>query len=221
MVLAMLAERPMHPYEMQRLVVERAKNAVINIKRGSIYHAVDRLQAAGLIEERETSREGRRPERTVYQLTGAGRDEVRDWMRLLLARPKEEYPEFATVVSFLPVLEPREVLAALQGRLVLLDGAIGQCDATLRSVGDRLPRVFLIEDEYRLAMLRAERSWVAAVCDDFEAGRLGWSWEDFAPYSEFPFAGSAGAGSAGAAGAAGSAGSAAGPGLPEGDGPMT
>jgi DNA-binding PadR family transcriptional regulator len=188
MVLALLRERPMHPYEMQRLMIERGKQSVITIKRGSIYHAVERLQAAGLIEEFETSREGRRPERTVYQLTEAGRDEVEDWMRMMLAQVKAEYTEFATVVSFLPVLEPHAVLAALHQRLVMLDGTIGRSEATLRSIGGRLPRVFLIEEEYQLAMFRAERDWVAAVVEDFEAGRLTWSREEFAAFSDFPLA---------------------------------
>jgi DNA-binding PadR family transcriptional regulator len=186
MVLALLAERPMHPYEMQRLVLERGKNAVINIKRGSIYHAVERLEHAGFIEQRETSREGRRPERTVYQITAAGREEVRDWLLLMLAHPRDEFPEFLTAVSFMPVLEPREVLGALQHRLVVLDGAIARTEATLGSVGGRLPRVFLIEEEYQLTMQRAERDWVAAIAGDFQAGRLNWSWEEFAPYSEYP-----------------------------------
>jgi len=176
----------MHPYEMQRLMIERGKQSVIAIKRGSIYHAVERLLSAGLVEELETSREGRRPERTVYRLTEAGDDEVRDWMRSMLSQVNQEYSEFATVLSFLPVLEPAEVLAALHHRLVMLDGVIGRHEAISRSVGDRLPRVFLIEEEYQLAMYRAEREWVAAVVDDFETGRFGWKWEDFAPFAEFP-----------------------------------
>jgi DNA-binding PadR family transcriptional regulator len=186
MVLVMLLERPMHPYEMQRTMIERGKQSVINVKRGSIYHAVERLQSVGLIEERETSREGRRPERTVYQLTDAGREEARDWLRSMLAQPKDEYPEFTTVVSCLAALEPREVLLALHQRLVLLDGAIGRSEATMRSIGDRLPRVFLVEEEFQLAMTRAERDWVAALAVDLETGRLAWTWEELAKFALVP-----------------------------------
>ena len=186
MVLVLLAEAPMHPYEMQRLVIERGKQSVINIKRGSIYHAVDRLRSAGMIEELETSREGKRPERTVYRLTDAGQEEVRDWMRMLLGQVATEYTEFATTMSFLPVLEPREVMLALHQRLVFLDGAIGRQEAVLRSIGDRLPRVFLIEEEYQLAMLRAQRDWVAALVVELEAGRFGWNRAEFAQYAHSP-----------------------------------
>jgi DNA-binding PadR family transcriptional regulator len=182
-VLMLLLERPMHPYEMQRTLVERGKQSVVNVKRGSIYHAVERLQAFGLVTELETSRDGRRPERTVYQLTDAGQEEARDWLRSMLGAPKEEYPEFTTVVSFLPALEPHEVVVALHQRLVLLDGAIGRTEATLRSIGDRLPRVFLVEEEFQLVMTRAERDWVAALVADLESGRLSWTWDELAQYA--------------------------------------
>lgn len=187
MVLALLFERPMHPYEMQRIVAERGKNSVINIKRGSIYHAVERLQSAGLLDELETSRDGRRPERTVYQLTDAGRDELHAWMLAMLRQPKEEFPEFATVVSFLPVLEPEAVAGTLRQRIVMLDRTIGGLEATLRSIGDRMPRmprVFLIEEEYQLAMVRAERDWVTALLDELDAGRFGWSWAELRQYGD-------------------------------------
>ena len=40
-----------------------------------------------------------------------------------------------------------------------------------------LPRLFLIEDEYRVIMLRAELQWLRGVVDDLEAGRLTWDEE--------------------------------------------
>ena len=184
MVLAMLNERPMHPYEMLRLATERDKHSVVNIKRGSVYHAVERLQEAGLIEEQETSRDGRRPERTVYRLTEAGQDEVRSWMTDMLRRPKDEFPEFTTVVAFLPVLTTHEVAKALRQRLIVLDGTIGGLEATGRTIGGRMPRVFLIEEEYQLAMVRAERAWVAGVLADLESGRFSWDYEELRRWAE-------------------------------------
>ena len=40
-----------------------------------------------------------------------------------------------------------------------------------------LPRLFLLEEEYRKAMLEAELSWVRGVIDDLREGRLTWSEE--------------------------------------------
>ncbi len=56
MVLVLLAEAPMHPYEMQRLMQWRGKDQVVRVQRGSLYPAVERLARAGLIEPSETAR---------------------------------------------------------------------------------------------------------------------------------------------------------------------
>src|SRR5205814_7427200 len=79
-VMNLLMERPMHPYEMKSTMKERGHDQVIRLKGGSIYDTVERLEAGGFIKSQETSREGRRPERTVYSITEAGRDGRRDWM---------------------------------------------------------------------------------------------------------------------------------------------
>src|SRR5580658_6177362 len=93
-VLALLFERPMHPYEMAATMKQRHKEESIKLRYGSLYTVIELLLARDLIRARETSREGRRPERTVYALTGTGYDILRDWMRDLLRDPVKEYPQF-------------------------------------------------------------------------------------------------------------------------------
>ena len=176
MVLALLAEAPMHPYEMQRVMQARGKNGVVRVQRGSLYPAVERLAAAGLIEPVETEREGRRPERTVYRITENGRDTAELWLTSMLREVRNEFTEFPAALSFLPLLSSAEARAELTGRLVGLGQAIG----ALRSVTDglmekfALPRLFLIESEYQLAMLEAEYAWVSSVVEDIATGRLAW-----------------------------------------------
>src|SRR6516164_2293319 len=109
-VLCLLRWRPMHPYEMQRLIRQCHKDEFLDLKRGSLYHAIDRLQRAGLIEVVETSREGQRPERTIYRLTENGEREVFDWLRELLAKPAREPSQFLAALSFLPNLTPEDAL---------------------------------------------------------------------------------------------------------------
>src|SRR5262249_60377835 len=84
-VLACLYERPMHPYEMATTMRERGKEQSIKLNYGSLYTVVDNLAKHGLIEAGEAHREGRRPERTVYRITDAGRAELAGWMSQLLA----------------------------------------------------------------------------------------------------------------------------------------
>src|SRR6202165_2831270 len=103
-VMNLLMEQPMHPYEMKSKMKERGHDQVVKIKGGSIYDTVERLEQGGFIKSQETSREGRRPERTVYAITETGRDEITSWMREMLAQPVNDYPQFAAALAFLAVL---------------------------------------------------------------------------------------------------------------------
>jgi DNA-binding PadR family transcriptional regulator len=88
-VLACLAERPMHPYEMSTTMRERGKHESIKLNYGSLYSVVESLHKHGLIAPRETVKDGRRPERTVYEITPAGRLEFVDWLAELIGtRPR-------------------------------------------------------------------------------------------------------------------------------------
>ena len=69
--MALLYERPMHAYEMVTLMRERGKHESVRLRYSSLYSVVGALEREGLIVPRETVREGRRPERTVYEITGA------------------------------------------------------------------------------------------------------------------------------------------------------
>src|SRR5690348_16815496 len=89
-VMACLAERPMHPYEMATTLRDRAKDESIKLNYGSLYNVVESLQRHGLIEPRETVKDGRRPERTIYGLTEAGSHEFVDWLTELVSTPVKE-----------------------------------------------------------------------------------------------------------------------------------
>src|SRR6478752_6186026 len=105
-VLSYLSQRPMHPYELSRTLREHGDVRSIKFNHGSLYMVVGQLVKAGFIAEQETTREGQRPERTVYALTDAGRQEFRDWMRELVEYPRHEYPHFVAALSLIAALAP-------------------------------------------------------------------------------------------------------------------
>src|ERR1700738_191048 len=79
-VLALVCEEPMHPYRMQTLIKERGKDQIANVaQRNSVYQTIDALLRAGLIAISETSRQERRPKRTIYEATDEGRRALRSW----------------------------------------------------------------------------------------------------------------------------------------------
>jgi DNA-binding PadR family transcriptional regulator len=177
-VLSLLFYEPMHPYRMQQLIKEWGKEAVINVQqRASIYQTIERLLRAGLIEVAETTRDERWPERTVYRLTEEGRETALAWLREMLSAPAREYPEFPAAISLLVLLPPEDALQQLELRIAALDAELARREAQIRGFDGVLPRIFLIEEEYLDAVLRAELEWVRSVADDLRAGRLTWSEE--------------------------------------------
>jgi DNA-binding PadR family transcriptional regulator len=184
-VLNLLNERPMHPYEMQHLMKERGHDFVIKLKGGSLYSTIERLMAAGLIEVVETSREGRRPERTVYTMTEVGRDELMLWMRELLARPMPEYPWFGAVLAFVAALPPTDVQTLLGFRLAALEAEVAAGESMLQAMArQEIPRLFGIEGEYGLAMRKAELTWVRQIIDEIATGALAWPEEVLALHED-------------------------------------
>jgi DNA-binding PadR family transcriptional regulator len=173
-VLCLLREGPMHPYQMQKLLRDRHKDEVLVLKRGSLYHAINRLRRAGLIAAVTVDRAGGRPERTTYRLTRAGAAELQRWLGSRLATPQEEPPELMGALSFLIHVTPREARLRLQSRARALQGQIRTREAAMKEVGQWLPRVHLVESEYLLAMQRAELAWVRGLVTRLTSRRLEW-----------------------------------------------
>jgi DNA-binding PadR family transcriptional regulator len=170
-VLALLFERPMHPYEMGVILKQRHKEDSIKLRYGSLYTVIELLQKRGFIAARETARDGRRPERTVYEITPAGRDELHDWMADLIAAPAKEYPQFEAALSLLPVLPPDEALVLLRQRLHLIEQSVAALSGQLDGIATQdFPPLFLVENEYRLALLKADQAFVADLIKRIESG---------------------------------------------------
>jgi DNA-binding PadR family transcriptional regulator len=187
-LLTLLTERPMYPYEMAATLRHRGKDQSIKINWGSLYTVVQNLEKHGLIETVEVGREGRQPERTTYQITDAGRAELADWLRELLSEPEREYTRFEAALAECAVLSPRELTALLRQRLDALEVANAEHQAGLETWGAGLPRLFLIESEYHLALRRAETEWVRSLLKELTDGTfpgLG-DWQKFHDTGELP-----------------------------------
>lgn len=171
-LLATLAERPMHPYEMASVLRARGKDTSQKINWGSLYTVVQNLEKHGFIEAAETTRQGRRPERTVFRVTDAGRAEMEDWLRELIGVPEREYPRFETALSVVGMLPPDEALDLLEQRAKALDLEVAAQQAMLDHVSREVPRLFLIETEYHLALRNAEADWIRNLLRELRDGTL-------------------------------------------------
>jgi DNA-binding PadR family transcriptional regulator len=180
-VLSYLTRAPMHPYQLGRTLRDHGDARSIRFNAGSLYMVVRQLATAGFIVEQETTRDGQRPERTVYALTDAGRHELRDWLRELVEVPQHEYPGFVAALSLIAALPPNEVVALLGGRLRRLAEQRTEIRELIDStLAGGVHPLFLVEEEYRLALLDAERSFVERFIERIDHPETGWS----RPWSE-------------------------------------
>jgi DNA-binding PadR family transcriptional regulator len=178
----MLVGGPLHPYEMQRRIRLWGKDQVVNVgQRANLYKTLDRLHLAGLIAVRQTERDQRFPERTVYELTEVGSSVGREWLIEMVVTPRNEFARFPAALSFIMTLGPEEARKVLERRAFALRETLDDLQRVLSGADGPLPpRITLIETEYLRAMTKAELDWLCSVIDELRSGTLSWSYEELA-----------------------------------------
>lgn len=174
-VLELLHERNMHPYEMTQLMRERRVDYRVKLRPGSLYHTVERLEGQGIIEIVDTQRQGRRPERTVYGLTEAGRDLFVEQARAMLAAPAQEYPQYPVALSAAGELECEDALEQLRMRVVSLRARIAADQVVIDHVlTKQLPKMYWIDYAFVHHQRQSELDWTERLIGDLESGRITW-----------------------------------------------
>nr|WP_296778200.1 PadR family transcriptional regulator [Rhodococcus sp. (in: high G+C Gram-positive bacteria)] len=180
-VLALLAEGPMHPYEMYQLLVSRKEDRIVKIRPGSLYHAVDRLAEKDLVRAVGTDREGNRPERTTYEVTGSGRRALTDEISETLAMPVAEYPRFVLALSEMHNIQAAEAISCLRTRIEhksTEDAELAEIEDVVRGRG--VPPIFFVGIGYMRTVIAAEVTWLRQFTADVESGRIPWLTDDMA-----------------------------------------
>ena len=174
-VLSYLSREPMHPYELGRTLRQNGDERSIKFNLGSLYMVVGQLEKAGFVTAQGTARAGQRPERTTYAITTAGRAELHDWLRELVEEPQHEYPGFVAALSLIAALEPEEAVSLLQRRLDRLAAQRTEIrDLIDRTVDGGVHPLFLVEEEYRLALLDADAAFARGLIERITDPQDGW-----------------------------------------------
>ena len=175
-VLSYLSRQPMHPYELGRTLRRNTDERSIKFNHGSLYMVVGQLEKAGFVVAQESGREGRRPERTVYAITGEGRTELQDWLRELVEVPQHEYPSFVAALSLIGALGPDEAVPLLRGRLERLGAQRTEIRELIdETLAEGTHPLFLVEEEYRIAVLDADAAFVRDLIGRITDPHDGWA----------------------------------------------
>jgi DNA-binding PadR family transcriptional regulator len=159
----------------------RQAEGAIKLGYGFLYTLIELLQRRGYIAPRRTTREERRPERTVYALTPTGEAEMRDWLADLLINPVKEFPRLAAALALVLALRPERVTELVEARVMRLEHEIKRAQADPASLAGQVPRLFVIEVEYYVATLEAEHRFTSALTSEIKNHTLDGlaSWKDF------------------------------------------
>ncbi|QAY77244.1 PadR family transcriptional regulator [Sphingosinicella sp. BN140058] len=171
-ILGLLAERPLHGYELDEVIEARGVRAWTEIGFSSIYFLLGKLEKKGLIRQDPVpaSAKGRKP----YAITAAGRESLAATCLKLLAEPAGAPPPVLVGLANWPALDPAAALAALaERRQALRDRQRG-----LRARHDSqqpLPPFVDALFAYGLGQAKAELAWLDTIVaklggDDGQAG---------------------------------------------------
>lgn len=171
-VLALLRERPMHGYQMYQTLVHRHADRIVKIRPGSLYHVVDRLTEEKLIRRAATARDGKRPERAIYEITDAGAETLAERVRQLIEAPVHEFPQFVVALAEADTLDGDTAANAVDDRVGALEAQAAEIMA-LRDAGVT-PGGYLVALDYVLATMQAELSWLREFAGSLRSGQLRW-----------------------------------------------
>jgi DNA-binding PadR family transcriptional regulator len=161
----------MHGYEMFQTLGERHADSIVKVRPGSLYHVVDRLTEEKLIRHAATTRDGRRPERAIYEITDAGVESLQQRVAQLIATPVHEFPQFAVALAEMDILDDDAAADAVDDRVGALEARTAEIMA-LRDAGVT-PAGSLRAFDYLLAMMRAELTWLRSFVGSMRSGRSG------------------------------------------------
>lgn len=176
---------PLYGHQIRRVMETIQLEAWSEVRVGSIYNALHRLEGEGLIRQVRTEQEGRLPARTVYEITGEGEREL----ALLRHRGLSEV-RFATdpfdVALWVSAGKPQDDLRGLvEERLQTLRTVLASTTRQRERLAEQgyLPPAGLIIFRHSEARVEAELRWHEELLDQLSSlGEQTASWPAGGPW---------------------------------------
>jgi DNA-binding PadR family transcriptional regulator len=149
----------MHGYEIRRVAQQDRTELWTDVKPGSLYGALHRLAAEGVIEPVRTEHEGNRPERTVYALTPAGRAELSAQRDEALRDTKLRPDPVDLALQNTADLAEEQVQAVIEDRRAALAAQLSSWRHLRETAGPYLSELERVVFEHPLVRLEAELAW--------------------------------------------------------------
>lgn len=155
-VLWLLSERPHHGYRIKKILRDDALGFWFAIEDASIYSMLGSLVKEGYAKKLVTEQEGKRPTRTLYSITPAGRRHYEDLLRQAWRDPASHTDPIQIALAASGDLSEEEVDQLAGERLRALEQRLAALQALVQSA----PAVEMVHRES--ARLEGEIAWLRA-----------------------------------------------------------
>ena len=162
-VLGLLAEEPMHGYDLLERFRARSMGFWVEVGKASVYQTLHRLEARGLITGRaQDGREG--PDRRVYRITRAGRSRLGEGLTERFGELTPYETDAGLALGFIDRLSTARADEAVAARELavrdLLDALAAERERTAGLGGPGRALSDALLDRQR-ALAEAELAWLA------------------------------------------------------------
>lgn len=168
-VLGMLKKESLSAYDIQKLVEYRNISKWVKISTPSIYKKVIQLEEKGLISSR-TEKEGKMPEKAVYSLTDAGKEEFEKLMIEISCKPINIFLDFNAVIVNLESMSKesqKECLDNIESRMKVLKTYLEENIALKENAPD-IPITGMAVLRQQLLLAQTIEEWIVMLKKELE-----------------------------------------------------
>ncbi|HMH45344.1 MAG TPA: PadR family transcriptional regulator [Pyrinomonadaceae bacterium] len=137
-ILSLLAERPMHGYEVNAELERRQARDWVAISRPQIYYSLEKLAGQGLLNKLNDSAPALGADRRVLKTSAKGRAVLARELERESWTSQRERPAFLTWLALSWQATPAIVKRQIQRRMTFLEAEISREEETLRDVREEV-----------------------------------------------------------------------------------
>ncbi|WP_166741572.1 helix-turn-helix transcriptional regulator [Cumulibacter soli] len=167
-MLGLLLEQADHAYGLTSRLNDRYRH--LSASRSSITTLAKSLAAAELVKPRAPERLGNRPPRTIYDLTEAGIEHMRQRVDQTIRIAPAMDVDFVTALAYIGLLSRKRAAEVLEARTRQIRQEIDG----LSDIPTGLAELKMIEVDYWLRMLTSEAAWLKQLRERIESGHIDW-----------------------------------------------
>jgi DNA-binding PadR family transcriptional regulator len=165
-LLSLLAERPMHGYQVNLELERRQVRDWAGVSRPQVYYSLEKLAGLGLIRSGTSDEPLAGPERSVFLTTARGRAALSDALEREDWATERDRPPFLTWLALSWQARPGVFEQQLRRREKFLETELTREEATLRAIREEVGHRFHEADwmvSLAIEQLRTELRWARKV----------------------------------------------------------